>query len=138
MEEAIVVATHHGHGGTTAATPNNSNAKLVSATRASLNECGARIRSGRLVSFPTETVYGLGYHALDTNAIRRVFQAKERLLSDPLIVHVNHGADALDMWASSTSSTYHTNSTDFRSDIEGLALATEGATARIDDNEFDE
>lgn len=48
----------------------------------------ARLRAGGLVAFPTETVYGLGAHALDRSAVRRVFEAKGRPSSDPLIVHV--------------------------------------------------
>jgi L-threonylcarbamoyladenylate synthase len=47
-----------------------------------------RLRSGALVAFPTETVYGLGAHALDRDAVARLFTAKERPESDPLIVHV--------------------------------------------------
>jgi len=46
------------------------------------------LRAGGLVAFPTETVYGLGAHALDRRAVQRVFAAKERPASDPLIVHV--------------------------------------------------
>jgi L-threonylcarbamoyladenylate synthase len=46
------------------------------------------IRSGHLVAFPTETVYGLGANALDPEAVRRIFEAKERPWASPLIVHV--------------------------------------------------
>lgn len=46
------------------------------------------LRAGGLVAFPTETVYGLGAHALDRGAVQRVFAAKERPANDPLIVHV--------------------------------------------------
>lgn len=46
------------------------------------------IRAGGLVAFPTETVYGLGANALDAAAARRIFAAKERPASDPLIVHI--------------------------------------------------
>lgn len=46
------------------------------------------LRAGRLVAFPTETVYGLGANALDENAVRRIFEAKGRPFSSPLIVHV--------------------------------------------------
>lgn len=46
------------------------------------------IRAGRLVAFPTETVYGLGANALDPSAVRAVFRAKGRPSSNPLIVHV--------------------------------------------------
>lgn len=48
----------------------------------------AHIRAGRLVAFPTETVYGLGANALDAAAVARIFEAKRRPRSSPLIVHV--------------------------------------------------
>jgi L-threonylcarbamoyladenylate synthase len=47
------------------------------------------LRRGGLVAFPTETVYGLGVHALDPAAVRRLFAAKGRPANDPLIVHVD-------------------------------------------------
>ncbi len=47
------------------------------------------LRAGRLVAFPTETVYGLGANALDPEAVQRIFEAKGRPLSSPLIVHVD-------------------------------------------------
>jgi L-threonylcarbamoyladenylate synthase len=46
------------------------------------------IRSGGLVAFPTETVYGLGANALDAQAVQRIYEAKGRPSSSPLIVHV--------------------------------------------------
>jgi L-threonylcarbamoyladenylate synthase len=46
------------------------------------------LRSGYLVAFPTETVYGLGAHALDAAAVRRIYEAKGRPAFNPLIVHV--------------------------------------------------
>lgn len=55
---------------------------------AAIAEAAAIIRAGGLVVFPTETVYGLGAHALETDAVARIFQAKERPASDPLIVHL--------------------------------------------------
>jgi tRNA threonylcarbamoyl adenosine modification protein (Sua5/YciO/YrdC/YwlC family) len=70
-----------------------------------LEECGARLRNGHLVAFPTETVYGLGCHALDPEALQKVFAAKERPLTDPLIVHVVHTVDAQALWAASPNST---------------------------------
>jgi L-threonylcarbamoyladenylate synthase len=48
----------------------------------------ALLRAGRLVAFPTETVYGLGANALDAEAVKRIFEAKGRPLSSPLIVHI--------------------------------------------------
>jgi L-threonylcarbamoyladenylate synthase len=47
------------------------------------------LRAGRLVAFPTETVYGLGANALDTSAVEAVFLAKGRPAANPLIVHVS-------------------------------------------------
>ena len=46
------------------------------------------LAAGELVALPTETVYGLGAAALDPLACARIFEAKERPLSDPLIVHL--------------------------------------------------
>ncbi|TVQ61588.1 MAG: threonylcarbamoyl-AMP synthase [Phycisphaerales bacterium] len=53
-----------------------------------LDDAVRRLRSGRLVAFPTETVYGLGALALNGEAVARVFAAKGRPASNPLIVHV--------------------------------------------------
>lgn len=46
------------------------------------------IRSGGLVAFPTETVYGLGAVALDATAAGKIFKVKRRPFTDPLIVHI--------------------------------------------------
>ena len=51
-------------------------------------EAGHLIRSGALVAFPTETVYGLGADATNGEAVARVFDAKGRPAFNPLIVHV--------------------------------------------------
>jgi L-threonylcarbamoyladenylate synthase len=51
-------------------------------------EAGQMIRSGALVAFPTETVYGLGADATNGEAVARVFEAKNRPTFNPLIVHV--------------------------------------------------
>ncbi len=59
-----------------------------------LDKAAALIREGRLVAFPTETVYGLGANALDPDAVRRIFEAKGRPSSSPLIVHVSSVAMA--------------------------------------------
>jgi L-threonylcarbamoyladenylate synthase len=55
---------------------------------AAIARAAACLKAGGLVAFPTETVYGLGVHALDRAAVRRLFQAKGRPATDPLIVHV--------------------------------------------------
>ncbi len=57
-------------------------------------QAAAVLRRGGLVAFPTETVYGLGANALDADAVRRIFAAKERPAFDPLIVHIT-GVEAL-------------------------------------------
>ena len=46
------------------------------------------LRAGRLVAFPTETVYGLGANALDADAVARIYAVKRRPATSPLIVHV--------------------------------------------------
>jgi L-threonylcarbamoyladenylate synthase len=46
------------------------------------------LRAARLVAFPTETVYGLGANALDPEAVARIYAAKRRPATSPLIVHV--------------------------------------------------
>ncbi len=51
-------------------------------------EAAAFIRRGRLVAFPTETVYGLGANVFDAEAVARIFEAKMRPADNPLIAHV--------------------------------------------------
>lgn len=51
-------------------------------------EAARVLRRGGLVAFPTETVYGLGANALDPAAVARIFTAKGRPATNPLIVHV--------------------------------------------------
>jgi len=53
-----------------------------------LERAAALLRSGGLVAFPTETVYGLGANALDPVAVARIYAAKGRPATSPLIVHV--------------------------------------------------
>jgi L-threonylcarbamoyladenylate synthase len=55
---------------------------------AAIARAGQVIRSGGLVAFPTETVYGLGANALDASAVARIFVAKGRPAKNPIIVHV--------------------------------------------------
>lgn len=54
---------------------------------ATLREGAAALRAGRLVAFPTETVYGLGANALDDKAVADIFAAKGRPQINPLIIH---------------------------------------------------
>ncbi len=53
------------------------------------------IRSGEVVAFPTETVYGLGADALNGEAVDKIFEAKGRPTDNPLIVHVDSKNTAL-------------------------------------------
>ena len=51
------------------------------------------IKNGELVIFPTETVYGIGANALDSNAVNKIFIAKGRPSDNPLIVHIANKSD---------------------------------------------
>jgi L-threonylcarbamoyladenylate synthase len=55
---------------------------------AALERAAEVLRAGGLVAFPTETVYGLGAHALDPAAVESIYRAKGRPSYNPLIVHV--------------------------------------------------
>ncbi len=59
-------------------------------SRAEIEHAAALLRAGKLVAFPTETVYGLGANALDAAAVGRIFEAKGRPASSPIIVHVSN------------------------------------------------
>src|SRR4051812_39817342 len=54
----------------------------------------AVLRGGGLVAFPTETVYGLGADATNADAVAKIFEAKGRPATNPLIVHVADVATA--------------------------------------------
>jgi L-threonylcarbamoyladenylate synthase len=69
-------------------------ARIVEPTEAALAEAARILRSGGLVAFPTETVYGLGANALDAEAVARIFAAKGRPADNPVIVHVESAAAA--------------------------------------------
>ncbi len=62
--------------------------RIKAADEAAIAEAAALIRAGELVAFPTETVYGLGANAFDSNAVAQIFTAKGRPPTDPLIVHI--------------------------------------------------
>jgi len=66
-------------------------------TEEAIAEAARILRAGGLVVFPTETVYGLGAHALDARAVARIFEAKDRPRFDPLIVHVADEAMVADL-----------------------------------------
>jgi L-threonylcarbamoyladenylate synthase len=58
-------------------------------SRANVEYAAGLLRAGKLVAFPTETVYGLGANALDGAAVARIFVVKGRPNTSPLIVHVS-------------------------------------------------
>jgi L-threonylcarbamoyladenylate synthase len=63
-----------------------------------INQAVAILKSGGLVAIPTETVYGLGADAANPAAVARIFAAKGRPASHPLIVHIAD-ISLLDRWA---------------------------------------
>jgi L-threonylcarbamoyladenylate synthase len=69
-------------------------ANLHAATSFALTNAALLLRTGKLVAFPTETVYGLGANALDDKAVASIFEAKGRPRFNPLIVHVRDLAQA--------------------------------------------
>src|SRR5690348_15407380 len=76
----------------------------TSITEDELDHAAQILRNGGLVAFPTETVYGLGANALNREAVLRIYAAKDRPSTSPLIVHVSSLAmlDAVvDVWPAS-------------------------------------
>jgi len=71
---------------------------ISSYTASSLKDAAASLRSGNLVAFPTETVYGLGVDATNKEAVAHLYQVKGRPSDHPLIVHISSMAN-LDKWA---------------------------------------
>ena len=68
------------------------NTKIIQATGAGdpiIAQAGNLIRNGRLVAFPTETVYGLGANGLDPAACQKIFDVKGRPPDKPLTLHVS-------------------------------------------------
>jgi len=61
---------------------------IEKATPEAIRRAAELIRRGKLVAFPTETVYGLGADALNPEAVARIFEVKRRPRFDPLIVHI--------------------------------------------------
>ncbi len=63
-------------------------AQTLAADEEGIARAAALLRQGRLVAFPTETVYGLGADATDDRAVARIYEAKGRPSFNPLIVHL--------------------------------------------------
>jgi len=62
---------------------------IVKANAENINIAAEMIRKGKLVAFPTETVYGLGANGLDPIAAAKIFEVKERPSFNPLILHIS-------------------------------------------------
>lgn len=62
--------------------------KLFGTSEYDIAEAGKMIAEGKLVAFPTETVYGLGANALNEEAVHNIYLAKGRPSDNPLIVHI--------------------------------------------------
>lgn len=60
-----------------------------------IKEAAMLIRRGKLVVFPTETVYGLGANALNSAAVKKIFEVKGRPADNPLIIHIYDKDDVL-------------------------------------------
>lgn len=67
--------------------------KLFGTSKYDIAEAGKMIAEGKLVAFPTETVYGLGANALNEEAVRNIYLAKGRPSDNPLIVHIAEKED---------------------------------------------
>jgi L-threonylcarbamoyladenylate synthase len=62
---------------------------LSNCTADTIRDAAAALKTGHLVAFPTETVYGLGADARNADAVKRIYQAKGRPADHPLIVHIS-------------------------------------------------
>ena len=67
---------------------------ISAAAPRAINRAAELVKAGRLVAFPTETVYGLGGDATNERAVAEIFAAKGRPRFNPLIVHVRGLAEA--------------------------------------------
>ncbi len=72
--------------------------KPIIADADAISHAADLLRQGRLVAFPTETVYGLGADAGNPNAVANIFKAKGRPADHPLIVHIAN-IESLGNWA---------------------------------------
>ena len=63
--------------------------RVLNADTKGIQTAATQLRAGKLVAFPTETVYGLGANAYIDQAISRIYEAKHRPSFNPLIVHFN-------------------------------------------------
>ena len=74
--------------------------KILKADRVNIKKAAALIKTGGVVAFPTETVYGLGADGLNPEACARIFEIKGRPRFDPLILHECSAARARRLFSS--------------------------------------
>lgn len=67
---------------------------LYDNTDSDIERAAELLKGGAIVAFPTETVYGLGANALDSAAVKKIFEAKGRPSDNPLIVHLSYPQEA--------------------------------------------
>ncbi len=73
------------------------NTKILSTSEKDINTAAKIIRDGGLCVLPTETVYGLGANAFDSEAVKNIFVAKGRAQDNPLIVHISEFDEIYDL-----------------------------------------
>ena len=71
---------------------------ISNCTATAIKDAASSLINGKLVAFPTETVYGLGADATNKEAIARIYKVKGRPIGHPLIVHIS-SLGLLDKWA---------------------------------------
>ena len=71
---------------------------ISKSTEITIKNAATSLRTGSLVAFPTETVYGLGADACNQSAVSRIYKVKDRPTNHPLIVHIL-SIDDLSKWA---------------------------------------
>ena len=72
---------------------------ISNCTASIIKDAALALKEGRLVAFPTETVYGLGADATNERAVARIYEVKGRPTDHPLIVHIS-SMELMDKWAS--------------------------------------
>jgi L-threonylcarbamoyladenylate synthase len=93
--------------------PNHPDAKMIA-------DAARALRRGELVAFPTETVYGLGANALDTEAVERIFRAKGRPPTDPHMLITGAGIPIAAPSANRFSRPSPTSASHVLADLDGL------------------
>lgn len=71
---------------------------ISNCTASALSDAARTLKAGNLVAFPTETVYGLGADATNSQAVARIYEVKSRPINHPLIIHIS-SINYLDKWA---------------------------------------